>query len=383
LPIKFVVISKVTQHLQGKFVGFVGDRTDTKDPTPIVLPQQKMWKWETKTASLDAMALQVYYTADPTRRGRLWVPDQANAQEWTAVKAPLLLAIPLVLFRVIWEEGKLLMPHKIRGLVMAFIHEAVDVAKASADWDLILSWCILAAQQDTNENSFLELPVDAVMEGDDEYFAKWINQRLDTSFRPRPSLGIPRIAGMWGGTNPHGATQVSAMMATEVKKGVALGLRAMGQLQRDPSQLGGGYKGDTKGYTKDDIAALMGFAGVYNCHNLPDIWELLNVTKGKNVDAYCCHLFARMKQWAYNCRIQIDTSVYLEEETSKVIIELQFNPGEGVAHLDLASKGLSILACWACTTQETERVREQEQALSATKKTRQLEDLLCLFKGTT
>jgi hypothetical protein len=90
-----------------------------------------------------------------------------------------------------------------------------------------------------------------------------------------------------------------------------------------------------------------------------------------------------MKQWAYDCRIQINTSVYLEQEMIKATIELQFNPWEGVAHLALASKGLSILVRWARTTQETERVQEQEQALSATKKTRQLEDLLCLSKGTT
>ncbi len=76
--------------------------------------------------------------------------------------------------------------------------------------------------------------------------------------------------------------------------------------------MGGGYKGDTKGYTKDDIMTLMGFARVYNGHNLPNIWEHFNATKGKNIDAYCHHLFARMKQWAYDCRIQIDTSVYLE-----------------------------------------------------------------------
>ncbi len=90
-----------------------------------------------------------------------------------------------------------------------------------------------------------------------------------------------------------------------------------------------------------------------------------------------------MKQWAYNCCIQINTSVYLKQESIKPIIELQFNPGEGVAHLASASKGLSFLACRACTTEETERVHEQEQALSAIKKMRQLEDLLCLSKGTT
>jgi hypothetical protein len=102
----------------------------------------------------------------------------------------------------------------------------------------------------------------------------------------------------------------------------------------------------------------------------------------KNINAYRHHLFARMKQWAYDCRIQINTSIYLKQETIKAIIELRFNPGEGVAHLASASKGLSILPCRARTTQETERVRKQEQALSATEKTRQLEDLLCLSKGT-
>jgi hypothetical protein len=127
----------------------------------------------------------------------------------------------------------------------------------------------------------------------------------------------------------------------------------------------------------------MGFTGVYNGHNLPDIWELFNATKGKIINAYCCHLFALMKQWAYNCCIQINMSIYLNQETIKAIVELQFNPGEGVAHLALASKGLSILAGRVHTMQEMERVRKQKQALSATKKTRQLEDLLRLSKGTT
>ena len=49
-------------------------------------------------------------------------------------------------------------------------------------------------------------------------------------------------------------------MATEVGKGVELGLRAMGHLQRETFQRGEGYDTETKGYTKDDIAALMCFA---------------------------------------------------------------------------------------------------------------------------
>jgi hypothetical protein len=219
----------------------------------------------------------------PFATRRLWVLDQADTHKWTAMKAPLLLTVPLVLFKAIQEEGKPLMPHKIRGLVIALIGEAADVLQASTAWDLILSWCILAAQQDMNGNSLLGLPVDAVTEEGNKYLAKWIDSPLDTMFGPRPSSGIPWNAEMWGGANPHDATQVSAMMATEVGKGMALGLWDMGQLQRDPSQLGGGYNAKTKGYTKDDIVALMGFARVYNGHNLPNIWELFNAAKGKKI----------------------------------------------------------------------------------------------------
>jgi hypothetical protein len=243
----------------------------------------------------------------------------------------------------------------------------------------------MASQMNTSGNSHLSLVVEAVTEGDDHYFVRWIDQRLDSTLGPRTGKGST-------GHNDRGAmallahdqAQVLAIMASEVRKGVALGLWAAGHLHRDATNIGGGYNSEGgKGYTKDDIAALIGFAGVYSGNNLPDIWELFNSTKGKNIDAYRRHLYSRMKQYAYDQRIQIDTSVYLEQETIKAIVELHFNPGEGVTHLSSASKGLSILACRARTTQETECVRKQEQALSATEKTRLLDDLLKLPKGTT
>jgi hypothetical protein len=255
------------------------------------------------------------------------------------VKAPLLLAIPLVLFRAIWEEGKPLMPHKIHGLTTTIINSSANVAKARTDWDLILAWCILAAQQKAYGNSHLSLAVEAVTEGDDDYFKKWIDQWLYSTFGPRPGMGLAGYAGMGGVALHHDPAHVSATMATEVGKGVALGLRAAGHLHRDATQLGGGYEMETsKGYT-NNIAAIMGFAGVYNGHSLPYIWELFNATKGKNINAYRRHLYARMKHYAHDWRIQIDTSVYLEQETIKAIVELRLNPGEGVAHLALALKG--------------------------------------------
>ncbi len=295
----------------------MGDCTATKEPTAIVLPQQKTWKWETKTTSADGVALQLYYAEDPTRRGKLWVPDQNYQAGWTAMKAPLLLAVLLVLFKAIQDKGKPLMPHKIWGLAIKIINKAADRALATTNWALILTWCILAAQQDTNGNSLLGLSVDAVTEGDDDYFAKWIDQRLDATFGPRPTTGPLGPAGRGGMGQVNDPTQVSAIMANEVGKGVALGLWAIGHLQRDPTQVGGGYETKTKGYTKDDIMVIMRFAGVYDGKNLPDIWDIFNATKGKNIDAYYHHIFAPMKQYAYDWCIQIDLSSISSRKLSR------------------------------------------------------------------
>ncbi len=45
LPMKFVALSDATQHLQGRFISFVGDRMLTRELMEILLPSQKTWQW--------------------------------------------------------------------------------------------------------------------------------------------------------------------------------------------------------------------------------------------------------------------------------------------------------------------------------------------------
>ncbi len=94
-------------------------------------------------------------------------------------------------------------------------------------------------------------------------------------------------------------------------------------------------------------------------------------------------LYAQMKQWSHERRIPIKTSMYLEGTTIKALIKLKFNPGEGVAHLSSADKGLSIMCCRGCTSAETERIREHKDALLAMDNTRQLDKLFRMSKGVT
>jgi hypothetical protein len=379
-PIKFAALTKGTQHLQGRVIGFVGDRTQTRDPSAIILPQEKTWKWKSQWCNANATSLVEHY-ANTTQRGKLWTPDLTEDEE--ELHVPFLLAIPVVLFRAIWAKGQPLMPHDTQAIVETLKSDPDDTNATGKEWHLISQWCLMAAHKEaTKGDSLMTLAVDAVTEGDDAYLARWLEQRLDTTMGPRPVTAMHGM-GSYGTAGPQDTAHVSALMATEVGKGVALGLRALAPLRQEFGTQKGGSESDGKGYTSDDIAALMGFAGVEKGEDLPDIWHIFNATKGKNLDSYRRHILARMKQWSYDRRITIDTSVYLEQEMIKAIVELRFNPGEGVAHIASASKGLSILACRARTSTETECIREQEHAVSATESTRQLDELLRLSKGTT
>jgi hypothetical protein len=167
-------------------------------------------------------------------------------------------------------------------------------------------------------------------------------------------------------------------------KGVALGLTALGPLKMPLVTQGGTT--DTKDktlYGEEDIAALMGFSNVRAGSQLQDIWVYFNTLRRKSIDVYCWQIFARMKQWLHDRRIPINTSIYLEGKTIKAIVDLKFNPGEGVAHILSAPKGLSFMSCWGRTSAKTNCIRERDEVITAMEKTRQLDKLLCLSKGDT
>jgi len=175
---------------------------------------------------------------------------------------------------------------------------------------------------------------------------------------------------------------IQATFAADIGKGVALGLKALGGAI-SPGNLAQGptKEGDVKTlYTNDDIAAIIGFSRVHRGGQVQPIWTTLNNAKQKNLDIFRRQLLSRMMEWGYDRRIPIDTGVFLDIEVVKTIVDLKFNPGEGVAYLNLAGKGLSILSCRGRTTREIECLKEREETLTATKKTCQLDEFLCLQK---
>jgi len=63
-----------------------------------------------------------------------------------------------------------------------------------------------------------------------------------------------------------------------------------------------------------------------------------------------------MTDYAYNCRILVDGGIYIKQNTMKSILELRFNPSEGIAYVQSATKGLSLLCCRSRSNNETEEI---------------------------
>jgi hypothetical protein len=60
-PLKFMAIATAMQQLQGRTFGFVGDRTLTKEPTPVLFPQWKAWEWIKVKVALECPAIIAHY----------------------------------------------------------------------------------------------------------------------------------------------------------------------------------------------------------------------------------------------------------------------------------------------------------------------------------
>jgi hypothetical protein len=375
---KFMAISTATRHLQGRFIGFIGDRTPAREPTAVLFPSIKTWQWVKATVATDGPSIIAHYDNDPTNKGTLWTPGEDYARDEGHV--PRLLHIPVLLHELIRNEGRSLMPHEVLRLVLMYLEANQGEQTNQNSWELIAKWCVVAAQPDAQGDSLVAFSVEAITEGDDEEFGRWVEQQLNSTLGRKSTQGGPP-----GTTpSPRPAGIVPQDFATELGKGVALGLHALGPYKQQTGA--GGGMGDTdtkKGYGDEDVAALMGFSRVKRGDQLQDIWAYFQATGTKSVDVCRRQLMARMLRWARDRHIPIDSSIYIEGTTVKAFMELKFNPGEGVAHLSSADKGLTIMSCRGRTTAETERIREREEALSATEQTRQLDKLLRLSKGIT
>jgi hypothetical protein len=224
-PMKFMAITMATKHLQGRLIGFIGDRMVLRKPRPVLFPSTKTWDWVTEQISTEGPDLLDHYATDALRRGSLWTPDiECNRVETTV---PHLLHIPLVLFETIRKKGGPLMPHDILAiLVLKLIennYQDQDQATAAESWKLVVMWCVMAAQADQHSDSIVAFAVETVTENNNAYFGQWMENHLNGTMGKQPA--VRDGMGAKGVATP---TQSPAHFKAELGKGVAIGLHALG-----------------------------------------------------------------------------------------------------------------------------------------------------------
>ena len=196
--------------------------------------------------------------------------------------------------------------------------------------------------------------------------------------QPMPTAAHPNAqTGYFAYPPPHD-------LATQVGRGIALGFQAFsnaGLLAQGAGTRGLVTQNEDKGkiYSPDAIAALKGFTYTYDIKDLQPIWTTFQTTK--TVDVHRRHLQFGMEKWARDNGVELDRGIYFEQKSVEDIVNLRFNPGQGVAQFKSAERGLSLLICRTRTPEEIERVRDREAAEQETQATRMLEEALKLQRG--
>ena len=415
------------QPLHGQYIGIVGDRQEHRDPSPIILPQ-RAWEWTTPVVHTAVAAIKEFFEVEENY-DRLYVanettpPPSTSTKATKATKASLKVAAGATASSVVYVNDEkevcvpymLALPSFILGKLstraywtpwdlLKVVEEEIKEYDGQIDaaiWNTMRDWCLAACQRAGNtDNSPLAIRVSPVAQLD-KSFHRWFDYRLDMMFGHRHlnTMGFPGTAtapptpptaGNGGHFSPQqirnsavGAFN-SGDLATQVGRGIALGLQAVtnGGLMAAgiggrPTPTGGGD--NVKPYSPDSIAAIKGFSGTADIKEVSTIWATFQTTK--NADVLRRHLHFGMEQWARAQGVELDRGIFFEQKSIEDIVNLRFNPGQGVAQFKSAERGLSLLICRTRTPEEIERVRDREAAEQLTKATRVLEEALKLSRG--
>ncbi len=372
----FYSIRTAMNAYQGKVMGFIGDRRATKEPTPVCLPQVKAWQWYSGQVNMDKNDFVEFFKNEDNKL-RWWTPSLQMTSE---TKAPYLLALSNVMVEILWESRGASTPADVLA-AMEEVTLRMGGGLPDDQWKTITDWCLVARQADTNNRkSLLSIEVESVVIDDDE-FDTWVESKLDMALGKRPAKHWPPQITTAPQLPEHDHLQIMArLLASTVRQGM------MQFTQAVATQSGAGGAGllgqgttpleMSKGFDRDQIAELKDACGVASAKDIPNIWSVIQETKGKAHDTYRDHLKKSIESWCRSRHIKRDKSIYLTAKNFEDLVALRFNPGGPMAQYESAARGISMLACRSLTAVEAETERGYEEASELTKTTRKLEDIL-------
>jgi hypothetical protein len=250
------------------------------------------------------------------------------------------------------------MPHEVWAIIKAYSKSHGLPQEVTAACKFAMEWCLVAAQVSrANNDSHVAFGLNTVMDQEhDTSLARWLDQRINTMLEQWLELAgtQTQVGAVISYPGVNGVDADIIMRA--VDQGLALGyqhLLPQREVSTSPQGEGSTSKTSNSGFSANNVAAVMSYSGIDDPEDCQNIWTIF-ANKKKNVESCRQYLMKGIQDYGFWLRISMDNGIYLEQDTMKSILDLQFNSGEGVAHLQLAAKGLSILCCWAQGSHKTE-----------------------------
>ena len=346
-------------HYRGKDIGFVGDRTDVRVPTPIVLAPEQPWKWISRRIVMDIGPLDAFYAQEGNATKLFHPPDRTGEQMCTS---PRLLAIPphFIHFCVTGQRT----PYHLHNYIATFATEP-DSPITLDQCQCMLTWCLMASHHDTNAaSSILSFTMEPAISTDDA-FNRWLQRRLANTLGHPPSTPAPFSV-------PHGLPPTAPQVlpppdmwnqfTTNLTQGIANAAAALQPLPR-PATFGDNTASEDGGkfYDSYQLAVIQGFSNSPSVAGIQPIWALFQHTK--HLDTHRDNLKRKMIAWAEAQRrhVAIDRGLYIPNASLREILSLRFNPGGAAAEVSTADQGISLLMCRARSTETKASIRRREQ----------------------
>lgn len=352
-------------NLRGKDFAFLGDRTDIRPPTPVLLGPGAPWKWIQKKIILDVGPLEQFY-AVPGNARKLWAPEDRTGEQEVALPRLLYLPPPFVVFCLTAQRT----PFELHQFVAQYATQDGADATIAQCW-LILDWCVMASQQNKKNtlDSIVAIMLPAAPEGNPS-FQCWLLRRLENTLGapPLPPMlptqqvhpAMPPQVGQPPPLPPGPPIDIWATMAANISQGIATAAAALHPHPGGHTMGAASYEDGGKPYDEFQMAVFRGFAHSANINMVPRVWPYFQCTKHADTHK---DIRREMVKWATSQRIQvaIDQNLFIPTSTLRDILSLKFNPSRSAADVDDATKGISMLVCRVRSNEGKSALRKREE----------------------
>ena len=326
----------------GTYIGFLGDRKGTLNPTAIMLEEKLVGGWEKSTGSAKDLEIETFYSNESNRK-KVYVPDVGY--ERVSVTIPHMPVVPSKYVQWLTEERRT--PMELFNMILREFgaeEQDADGDEVKKYFQPVLNFCMMACQGKCNQQ------FNAVLDPSEDC-RRWMTKRLeDTLGKGEAAKGRQRP--------PRAAPMASVRASRNVyEDGRRAGEAAAQKITTAPKRL--------KSWQR---IQLMAWSGQTSKDDINELWvdlaEITEISRARQLITKAVMKAAK----DFKCEI---SPIFLSDQTVKDIMKLNLSPSP-VAEFHSLNEGITILEFLEKTPEEVIRLKRESAAQEDSSHTRTL-----------